>query len=113
MLSRYLILFVTVIGTIAAQSITGSITGRVNDSSGLAVLGADVKLVQHGTGAERQFKTGEQGTFVIGSLPPGGYDLFVSFQGFKQYEMSSITLSASETLAVPEIVLQIGHFRSR
>ena len=108
MLGRYLILFFVVIGTIAAQSITGSITGAVRDPSGLAVAGAEVKLIEQGTGALRQSVTGDRGTFAIGSLQPGTYDLFVSVQGFKRYEMKSVVLDASQVRAVPEIVLEIG-----
>ena len=108
MLVRCLALFLAVIGAITAQTITGTITGSVRDPGGLAVAGAEIKLVQQGTGAERASVTGERGSFTIGSLPPGTYDLAVSVAGFKRYEMKSVVLSASEVLAVPEIVLEIG-----
>src|ERR1700681_1574847 len=91
-------------GIAAAQSITGSITGTVRDPGGLSIAGAAIKLVQQGTGAVRQSLTSDRGNFVIGSLPPGAYDLFVTASGFKRYEMKSVTLSASEIQAVPEIV---------
>jgi hypothetical protein len=106
--SRYLILFLALTGSIAAQTITSSITGTVLDPSGLSVIGAKIRLVEQGTGAERESVSGERGTFVLGSLQPGGYDLFVNAEGFKRYEMRSVKLSASEIRAVPDIVLEVG-----
>jgi Carboxypeptidase regulatory-like domain len=107
-LRRVSILLVSAAGIALAQSITGSITGTIRDPGGLAITGAAIKLVQQGTGAVRQSLTGDRGNFVIGSLPPGAYDLFVSASGFKRYEMKSVMLSASEIQAVPEIVVEIG-----
>jgi hypothetical protein len=108
MIGRQLFLLLTIVPTLAAQAITGSITGTVQDPSGLPILGAEIKLVQQGTGALRQTVSGDRGTFVIGSLQPGEYDLSVKAQGFKQYEVRGVILSASEIRAVPEIVLEIG-----
>ena len=107
-LRRILILIFSVAGIGAAQSITGSITGTVRDPGGLAIAGGEIKLVQQGTGAVRRSVTGDRGNFVIGSLQPGAYDLFVSASGFKRYELKSVMLSASEIQAVPAIVLEIG-----
>jgi hypothetical protein len=102
------ILLFSAAGIAAAQTITGTITGTVRDPGGLAIAGGEIKLVQQGTAAVRQSLTGDRGNFVIGSLEPGSYDLFVSASGFKRYEMKSVMLSASEIQAVPEIVLEIG-----
>ena len=54
-----------------AQQVTGTIFGRVQDSSGAAIATANVKLVSSTTGAHRQALTDDTGNFVLASLDPG------------------------------------------
>lgn len=96
-----------------AQTITGSITGVVLDSSGLAVAGAEVVLTQAGTGAVRKLATNERGGFFFGSLQPGEYHLVISASGFKSVERTNVRLTASETLSLGEIVLEVGAVTER
>ncbi|MCL4401714.1 MAG: Plug and carboxypeptidase regulatory-like domain-containing protein [Acidobacteria bacterium] len=91
-----------------AQSITGSITGTVTDPTDLAVAGARVTLVQISTAAERNTRTDVRGAFVFSSLQPDRYRLVVASEGFKQAERRDIVLSASETLPMGKIVLEVG-----
>ncbi len=92
-----------------SQTITGSIVGSVRDPGNLAVAGAEVILTQTGTGVTRQLKTDERGSFVFSSLQPAEYSLTVKASGFKTVERRSIMLSASETLPVGDIVLELGN----
>jgi hypothetical protein len=92
----------------SAQTITGSLTGSVRDPTDLAVAGARVSLTHIATGAERNARTDERGNFVFSSLAPGEYRLVVAAEGFKQVEQRSIVLSASETLPLGNIVLEVG-----
>lgn len=92
----------------SGQTITGSVTGAVKDSSGLAVAGASVKIRQASTGVERVATTGDRGDFVFSSLQPGEYAIEVSHGGFKTAQRTGVRLSASEVLSVGEIVLEIG-----
>ena len=94
--------------TLVAQTITGTITGTVKDSSGLALTGAEVKLIQPATGAERAMKTNERGDFVFGSVRPGTYTLRMAQIGFKTLIRENVVLSASETLASGEMKLEVG-----
>ena len=58
-------------GAIAfAQSVTGTITGTVLDSSNLPVSGVKVQLVQAATGLERESSTDIRGDFVFSSVAP-------------------------------------------
>ncbi len=93
---------------LAAQSITGSILGTVTDPSDLAVVGAQVRLIQVSTGAERSTRTDVRGSFVFSSLQPDEYRLLIAAEGFKQVERRNIVLSASETLPLGKIPLEVG-----
>ena len=91
-----------------AQSISGSIVGTVVDPGRLAVPAANVTLVNVATGEKRQMATNETGAFFFGSLQPGEYNLGVEAGGFKRYEKRGMNLSAAETLAAGEVVLEVG-----
>ncbi|MGH9674561.1 MAG: carboxypeptidase regulatory-like domain-containing protein, partial [Bryobacteraceae bacterium] len=91
-----------------AQSVTGTITGTVKDSSDSAVIGVTVTLTQVATGSERQTSTDIRGDFVFSSVAPGEYNVRASSTGFKRYDRTGINLSAAETLRVGDIVLEVG-----
>ncbi len=91
-----------------AQSTNGTITGTVRDSSGLAVVGANVKLVQTTTGAERLGASIETGAFTFPSVVAGEYTVLVSAPGFRSAERKNVKLSATETLALGEFKLEVG-----
>jgi len=97
----------------SAQTITGSITGSVLDSSGLAVAGAEVSVTHNATGAVRKATTNERGGFFVGSLQPGAYDVVITASGFKSVERKDVRLTASETLSLGEIVLEVGAVTER
>ncbi|MEO7652675.1 MAG: carboxypeptidase-like regulatory domain-containing protein, partial [Bryobacteraceae bacterium] len=102
-------LFALSAASLLAQTIAGSIVGSVKDPSGLAVGGAEIRVVQPATGISRQaLSSGERGDFSLPSLPPGEYSLTVKAQGFKSLEQKSLKLSASETLPVGDLVLEVG-----
>lgn len=89
-----------VAGNLNAQSITGSISGSVRDSSSLAVAGASATLISIATGAQRGALSDTQGDFIFAAVAPGPYLLKLQVPGFKTIERSSITLAASEHLAL-------------
>lgn len=108
LLQRLLILLLLVFPAVRGQSITGSITGTVKDTTGLAISGASVKLLQVGTGGERSTVTNDGGGFVFSSVTPGEYRIGVSHAGFKSVEKRGVRLSASDRLAAGEFVLEVG-----
>ncbi len=91
-----------------AQSSSGTITGRVVDSSGQAVPGATVTLVRTDVRDVRSLVTPTSGDVVFTSLQPGPYMLQVELAGFAKLERTNLTLSASERLAVGDLVLTVG-----
>jgi hypothetical protein len=94
---------------VTAQTITGSIVGSVKDASGLPVMGAEIKVVQKSTGLARQAQSSDRGDFAFPGMPPGDYSLTIKAPGFKTVEQTSLNLSASETLPVGAITLEVGN----
>ena len=93
---------------VRAQSTNGTITGTVRDSSGLALVGASVKLVQTTTGAERLGTSNELGAFTFPSVVAGEFNVFISAPGFRSAERKGVNLSATETLSLGEFKLEVG-----
>ena len=62
-------------GSLMAQGLTGQISGTVNDSTGSAVVGAEVILLNQGTGQTRQIASDQTGAFVFAQLLAGNFFL--------------------------------------
>jgi hypothetical protein len=107
-MTKSLLVLPLAVFSLYGQSVTGSIAGSVMDPGNLAVSSAAVVLTQTATGARRQAATNEVGRFIFTSLEPGAYDLSVEVPGFKRLEKRSIQLTSGETLAVGDLVLQVG-----
>ena len=101
-------LLVTFVGPAAAQSSSGTISGRVLDAQGQAVPGATATLTRRDTHDTRTFPSDQAGEFVFTSIQPGVYDLAVDLQGFKHYEKTGLTLSASDRLSAGDVTLEVG-----
>ncbi|HXP89272.1 MAG TPA: TonB-dependent receptor [Bryobacteraceae bacterium] len=86
---------------------TSQINGTVQDATGLAVPGAEVKATQTATGLVRTTPTGVDGGFVITNLPVGPYQLEVAKEGFAKYVQSGITLQVGSNPTV-EVTLKVG-----
>jgi hypothetical protein len=93
---------------LCAQTTNGTIVGSVRDSSDLAVVNADVRLTHTTTGASRQSNSNERGDFTFSSVVPGEYSLAISSPGFKTVERKGINLTATETLPLGSIRLEVG-----
>jgi len=77
-----LLLALTFFPNLQAQ-VTGSISGKVEDSSGASVSGADVIVKSLETGAIRKTSTEENGSFTVVALPLGAQEVRVEKKGFK------------------------------
>ena len=81
---------------------------RCIDGSKGAIPGAAVTVRNTATAVTRETVTDAQGLFVFTNLFAGTYDLRVTLTGFRTYEQKSIVLTATERVAVPPIVLEVG-----
>lgn len=81
-----------------AQSTTGSITGRVEDSSGAVIVGAQVTAVNHGTGISYTSRTDNVGYYTIFNVQPGDYKVTASMNGFQSIEVPFASLVIDQKL---------------
>src|SRR5262245_23442683 len=72
------------VGPAAAQEFRGSITGRVTDTTGAAVVGARVTVTNVGMNTSAAVKSEEGGNYSVFYLTPGQYSVTVEAQGFKK-----------------------------
>src|SRR4051812_13483588 len=103
---RFLVAATLFTATASAQNSNGAISGRVVDSTGLAIAGAQVRLTNQILKDTRANTSSATGEFVFTEVQPGTYSIQVKMDGFKQFEQSDLQLSSSDRLSVGEIRLQ-------
>ena len=92
---------------LAAQ--LAGIVGSVSDPSGASINGATVRATNIGTNLEWQTKTGPQGDYSLGLLPPGVYVVEAAAAGFSPARATGVDLVVNATrhidlrLALPEV----------
>ena len=90
-----------------AQSDRGSVSGTVTDPSGAVISGATVTATSLSTGQERSATTDVSGSYKLSLLQAGAYSVKFAAPGFKTSEVSSITVSITETPVLNQ-KLEIG-----
>ncbi len=91
----------------SAQQGRGGIQGTVTDSTGGAVAGASVHIVNTGTNVPFTTETNEAGYYTAPSLNVGSYVVSVEKQGFKKAVRPNITLLVDQRAQV-DVQLEIG-----
>jgi len=91
-----------------AQTISGSIAGRVVDAQGAVVPNASVTVTERSKNLRVSSKTSAGGDFLVPGLLPGTYFIMVESNGFKKLPRSGITLNANDKLALGDLVLEVG-----
>jgi hypothetical protein len=105
-LAGWLCALVLVAAPLAAQAPTGTLAGSVTDQVGAVLRNAAVTVTNRDTGAVREARTGEDGTFSIPSLPAGGYDVLFELAGFEPI-VSPADVAVGTTTTV-RITMQVG-----
>src|SRR6202048_3794977 len=82
------------------QQTLGGITGTVTDSTGGALAGTTVNLVNDQTTLTRTQKTNDVGSYDFVNLPIGPYTLTFSHTGFQTVRIPSILVQADRTATV-------------
>ena len=90
-----------------AQTITGSITGTVTDTSGAIVSGAHVTAKNTATGVAFPTTTNGAGIYTLRFLPIGPYTVSVEAQGFSKSTTSPFTLEVDQEARV-DAKLNVG-----
>src|SRR3989442_3462054 len=76
----------------SAQTPTAQLTGRIADSSGAVIVGAQVMVKNSDTGIRRETTSNELGSYTIPLLDPGNYEVTTSKEGFRSISRSGLTL---------------------
>jgi hypothetical protein len=82
------------------------------DASGAAVAGAEVSAKNLGTGVTRMVSTNESGSYRIGPLVPGMYEVRTAMSGFKSRVQSNVALQTGATLKI-DFALEVGDVSER
>ena len=90
-----------------AQSTGGRIRGTVTDTTGGAVTGAKLSIVNEANGQQRDADSGGNGEYIFLEVPVGTYDVSANQAGFKKYLRKGIVVNLNEVLNL-DIVLQVG-----
>src|SRR5947209_1953241 len=91
-----------------AQTVSSTLKGTVQDTSGAVVATAACRLTNLATNAIVSVVTASDGAFQFLDVLPGNYTLSVIASGFKKYELNGIEILASEFRSAGNIVLEIG-----
>jgi hypothetical protein len=94
-------------GALRAQTALSTLNGQVFDPSGQVVTAADVLAANTDTGVETKTKTNGEGIYLLPALQPGHYRVDVNKQGFKQSEVTDVTLQVADT-ATRNFRLELG-----
>lgn len=102
--TRFAAFLVPIVIAICAMTAVGqdlddvTITGRITDSNGLAVVGATVTVTEQGSGAERTVTSNEDGRYRLIELKPGVYKVKASATGFGAKERINLETVAGQNL---------------
>ncbi len=83
-----------------AQAVYGSIYGVVTDTSGAAVVGADVVVRDTTKGTSSTVQTNQSGAYTAQHLIPDTYDVTVEAKGYKTFESQGIQVNADTSAEV-------------
>src|SRR5678815_2099307 len=78
--------------TVLADTITGTVRGRVVDQSNAGLAGVRIKFINQETGNQRAVQTSGDGTYQLTLLPLGRYTLDVA----KAVSYTHLTLPTSD-----------------
>jgi len=78
----------------------GTISGKITDTAGAIVVGADLTLTSDDEGLTRSLQSNERGEFIFNDVPVATYSLRVSEPGFADFESNNISVYADNNIRV-------------
>jgi hypothetical protein len=107
-MQRAVVLFLFVALAAFGQNVSGSLSGSVQDSSGSALAGAEVKVAHTETGFLRTAKTNLEGYFSFPDLTPGTYNVEIGAAGFKHYRQEKVAINSGDSRSVGVVRMELG-----
>src|ERR1700735_5617881 len=88
---------------------TGSITGTVVDSSGAAIPGAKVQIIDQATGSLTREATADgAGVFRALNIPAATYKIKVTASGMEELDRNDVVLDQDQSLGLGQVALTLG-----
>jgi carboxypeptidase family protein len=78
------LMVLTLVSPVLAQTPTATLVGDIKDSSGAAVPGATIAIRNTATNISRTGQTDDSGAYTVLSLAPGPYEVTARIAGFKE-----------------------------
>jgi hypothetical protein len=91
----------------AGQAVSGTILGRVSDTSGAVIPGARVTVTQTGTGFTRSLLSDSKGEYNAPSIPTGTYTVTAELTGFKTVTLTNVQVGVDQRVRM-DLKLDIG-----
>lgn len=92
---------------VRAQTLYGSLVGNVQDETGAAVPGVEVRVTHEGTQQELTTITNEVGTYSFPTLRPGTYTVRATMPGFREFVQQGVLVTVNNVTRV-NVTLQVG-----
>jgi hypothetical protein len=89
------------------QKITSSVVGLVTDTSGAAVQGAQVVIINEGTGISVEITSDTGGNYAANNLFAGSYEIRTRKEGFASLRITGIQVLAAQTVR-EDLALTVG-----
>ena len=105
MSAMLLALLLALAGIASAQGTTGTLSGKLTDSQGLAVPGASVTVT--GPQGTKSLVTDADGRFNAPFLTPGSYSVHAELQGFKAVDVKAVSIQLGQTTDV-SLKMEVG-----
>jgi len=90
---------------VAAQSLTGTVSGTVRDEQGLVLPGVNITL--SGKTGDRLALSGPDGEFRFAGVAPGTYSVTAELSGFSPKRQDNVQVTIGRVAPVP-LVLNVG-----
>ena len=95
-----LVISLSVLVPLTYAQTTSTIEGRVTDQQGAAIPGAEVRVSSPALAVERHVTSDSTGFYRIAGLPPGGYTVTATKEGFATYKAIDVELTVNRTFDV-------------
>jgi len=82
----------------AQTEATGSLTGKLTETSGAPIANATVTATNPDTGQSRVATTGADGSYEFTMLPPGNYQVKFEAAGYQSLEMPTATVATTRVV---------------
>jgi len=95
------------VASLSSQSSSGTLSGRVTDSSGALVAGAQVALRNKEQGTTATVFTNDIGSYTFASVTAGHYRITVTKRGFKEAQVEDLTMNVQGDVS-QSFALELG-----